>query len=535
MNARSSRFFLVPGLRISLFVLLYVLLDALSFVHPFHGLSITPWNPNSGLAFAFLLRFGPRYWPVWAGAAIVADFVVRGSPFAFSMTVEIIAAAVYGGTAWLLLRPKGVDLSFPRPRDIIVFSLAIAGASLLVALSKVGISLYMLPIEAQWAGAMILRQWIGDLIGIALFAPFLILLESRGAASLRPTPERLAQAAAMIAVTALVFGWEATDEFRFFYLLFLPLIWVALRGGLLPTLETAVIAQCGVIAATTLRDLNDDTVVALQFVMLTIVLTGSLLGIDVDARKRAEADARERLGDLARLGRIYTTNEIASGLAHELKQPMLAIVNYVGAALRLLERSPPDQEEAIRLMRNTDAQVARADGIIRRMRDFVQRGESRIAPVDIGDVVREAKSLMAPLSRRHGISVEYRPEGSLPMVLVDEVQILQVIVNLLSNSIAAMAEADSPRRRIWVSARPSGTENIEIAVSDTGPGLSPDIANRLFEPFVTTRPEGVGIGLSISKSIVEAHDGRIWYDREAHGPGATFRFTLPIRGIDDER
>ncbi|CAA7620752.1 ATP-binding protein [Magnetospirillum sp. SS-4] len=526
--------YLAFGGRAVAFAVLYVLLDGLSFVHDFHGMAITPWNPNSGLAVAFLLHFGPRHWPIVGGAALIADLSIRDMPLELSVLGELAFSVLYGAASLILLRRGGERLALAHPRDMALFLFVVAAASLLVAASRAGLAVLLIPVDSAWVGGMVIRQWIGDMIGIALVTPLALLLLSRPRGGIRFTPTLAGQLAAMAAAAAIVFGWEATDEFKFFYLLFIPLVWGALTGGLPTALVLVLVAQLGMILATSMRAMNDDKVVALQFAMLTAVLTGSFLGATADARRRAELDARERLGDLARLGRIYSTNEIAAGLAHEIKQPMLAIVNYVGAAVRLLEQSPPNVAEALRLMRNTDTQVARADGIIRRMRDFVQKGENRIRCLDIAEIVQEAMDLMLPLTRRHGIAVEFRKEGALPPVVVDDIQILQVVVNLLSNSITAIAEAGGPAGTISVAARLAGRSSVEVAVSDSGPGLPEDVADSLFQPFMTTRPEGVGIGLSISKAIVEAHDGRLWYDRAASGAGATFRFTLPADDGDDE-
>lgn len=516
------------------FILLFVALDRLSYVHAFHGLAITPWNPNTGLALAFLIRFGWRRAPVVAVAAIAADQLVRGTPLAVSLPTEILYAGVYALTARILAERFGVGLTLERPRQFTLLFLAAAIAAAAVAAARIVLASGLPGFEADWLAAMVLRQWVGDLIGIALFAPLFLMPPSGWRRIGAPSAERLGQFALTLAVTAFVFGFESTDEFQFFYLFFLPVIWLALRGGLAPTLAAMALIQCAMIAATTLRDMEDGRVAALQFLMLALVLTGLLMAATAEARRRAELSIRERMSELARMSRVHTSNEIAAGLAHELKQPMLAMVNYVGAACRLLERDPPDVPEALKLMRNTDAQVMRADGIIRRMRDFTRKGEIHVSRLDLAAVAREAVDLVDPLARRHGVAVDLKTAAALPSVMADGVQILQVLVNLLSNAIQAIAEADAPERVVFVDARLLDPGTVLVEVSDTGPGLAGEAVATVFEPFVSTRPEGIGVGLAISRAIVEAHGGRLWHDDPVPGRGATFRFTLPMEGALDE-
>ncbi|MEW5727422.1 MAG: ATP-binding protein [Pseudomonadota bacterium] len=516
------------------FILLFVALDRLSYVHAFHGLAITPWNPNTGLAFAFLMRAGWRQALPVAVAAIAADQLVRGTPLAVSLPTEALYAGVYAVAARLLDERFGIGLVLERPRQFTVFFAVAAVAAAVVALGRVVLASGLPEFEPAWVEEMLLRQWVGDLIGIALFAPLFLLLAAARRRIDAPSPERLGQIALTIAVAGLVFGFEATDEFQFFYLFFLPVIWLALRGGLGPTLVAMALIQCAMIAATTLRDMDDGRVAALQFLMLTLVLTGSLMAATAEARLRAELAIRERMNELARMSRIHTSNEIAAGLAHELKQPMLAMVNYVGAACRLLERDPPDVPEALKLMRHTDAQVMRADGIIRRMRDFTRKGEIQVARVDLAAVAREALDLVDPLARRHGVAIDLKAAAALPPVMADGVQVLQVLVNLVSNAVLAIADADSPERVVFVDARSQDPATVLVEVSDTGPGLAGEAVETIFEPFVSTRPDGIGVGLAISRAIVEAHGGRLWHDDPVPGRGATFRFTLPVEGAQDE-
>jgi two-component system, LuxR family, sensor kinase FixL len=247
-----------------------------------------------------------------------------------------------------------------------------------------------------------------------------------------------------------------------------------------------------------------------------------------DLTERAESEARleEVQGELARLARINELGEMASTLAHELNQPLSAIANYTQGCTRLLKRFDDELSERMReALEETARQSLRAGQIIRHLREFVTRGETEKQPEDIKNLVEEAGALALVGSREAGIHTVFDFRARAETVIVDRVQIQQVLINLMRNAVEAMRHCE--RRELTVRTIDSETPDmIEIEVFDTGPGLSDDVAQQLFKPFVTTKPGGMGVGLSISKRIVEAHGGEITMERNEHG-GASFRFTLP--------
>jgi len=252
-----------------------------------------------------------------------------------------------------------------------------------------------------------------------------------------------------------------------------------------------------------------------------------------DLTERAESEARleEVQGELARLARINELGEMASTLAHELNQPLSAIANYVQGCTRLLKRFDDDLANRMReALEETARQSLRAGQIIRHLREFVTRGETEKQPEDLKQLVEEAAALALVGSREAGIRTVFEFGSEAETVLVDRVQIQQVLINLLRNAMEAMRRSERRELLVRTSAA-AEPEMVAIEVSDTGPGLSEDVAQQLFKPFVTTKPGGMGVGLSISKRIVEAHDGTIVMERNAQG-GATFRFTVPA--IDQE-
>lgn len=246
---------------------------------------------------------------------------------------------------------------------------------------------------------------------------------------------------------------------------------------------------------------------------------------DLTEREESAARLQEAQGELARLARLNELGEMASTLAHELNQPLSAIANYVQGCVKLLDRI--EGEDALRMrgaLSETARQALRAGDIIRHLREFVMRGETDKEPKDVKRLIEEAGALALVGSRERGIRTVFEFEDSHVMVLVDTIQIQQVLINLMRNGIESMR--DSQRRELSVRTRLLPDGLMAVAVADTGPGISDEVAALLFRPFVTTKPGGMGIGLSISKRIIEAHGGEITAARNEAG-GATFTFTLP--------
>jgi two-component system sensor kinase FixL len=247
---------------------------------------------------------------------------------------------------------------------------------------------------------------------------------------------------------------------------------------------------------------------------------------DLTEQEESAAKLGQARSELARLARLNELGEMASTLAHELNQPLSAIANYVQGCRRMLEKL--DDEHAGRLrgaLDETARQAIRAGDIIRHLREFVTRGETDKAPEDIKQLVEEAGALALVGSRERGIKSVFEFGADSGMVLADGVQIQQVLINLMRNAMEAMR--DSPRRELVVRTRPLPDDRMLVEVEDTGPGISEEVAERLFQPFVTSKPGGMGIGLSISKRIIESHGGELTMHRNQAG-GATFSFTLPI-------
>jgi two-component system sensor kinase FixL len=252
---------------------------------------------------------------------------------------------------------------------------------------------------------------------------------------------------------------------------------------------------------------------------------------DLTERQRTEARLQELQSELVHISRLTAMGEMASALAHELNQPLSAIANYMRGSQRLLAGRTDEQTVMVRdALDKAAEQSLRAGQIIRRLRDFVARGETERRVESINKLIEEASALALVGARDLGVRVTFRLDPALELVLADKVQIQQVILNLMRNAIEAMEE--SARRELIVSTAPHDRDMIAIGVSDTGSGISEDIAQQLFQPFVTTKRHGMGVGLSISRTIVEAHGGKIWTEANPAG-GTVFRFTLCMVSRED--
>jgi len=247
---------------------------------------------------------------------------------------------------------------------------------------------------------------------------------------------------------------------------------------------------------------------------------------DLTERQQTEARLQELQSELVHISRLTAMGEMASTLAHELNQPLSAISNYLKGSHRLLENATDEQSVTLRDALDKAAyQSMRAGHIIRRLRDFVSRGESERRVENIAKMVEEASALALVGVKDLGIRVQFRFNPKVDLVLADRVQVQQVLLNLIRNAMDAME--NSPTRDLVVAIDTADDNFARISVADSGSGIAPEIAEQLFQPFVTSKRQGMGVGLSISRTIVEAHGGRIWAEPNPTG-GTTFIFTLAM-------
>jgi PAS domain S-box-containing protein len=250
--------------------------------------------------------------------------------------------------------------------------------------------------------------------------------------------------------------------------------------------------------------------------------------IDITAAKRAEAEMLRLRQDIAHVGRVAVMGQLASALAHEINQPLGAILRNAEAAALFIKHPSPDLDEISAIVEDIRKDDRRASEVIDRMRALLRRQPVEMVPLDMKQILLDVASLLRSDAAARHVKLDVDIGDRLPNVLGDRVQLQQVLLNLIINGMDALDALPVDSRSIRVTALRRATQDAEICVSDTGPGIAPGDFDRIFDPFVSTKPQGIGMGLSISRSIVEAHNGRLWAENNEAGAGASFRFTVPI-------
>jgi signal transduction histidine kinase len=511
-----------------LYIAVHLLLDWLSFVHPFGAFGITPWNPSTGLCFILVLRYGPRTLPFYAAALVLASVIVRGLPVPFWVAVAeaLLRCAAYGLALVVLLRPSiRFDPALGSVRDLIVLLLAAGIASAVTAGGYVGLLVATDLLPAQDVSAGLLRCWVGDMIGVAVLTPFGLLAMAR--AYLRPRWEVWLLMGSSVALTvwvAVIFA--EFDELQLFYLLFLPLTWIAVRSGIEGVSAALVLIQAGLVVA--LLFITDRRVDVLDFQarMLVLAVTGLVAGVLVSERRLAEARLRVNQNALADLSRLSSMGELAATIAHEINQPLSAARTYTGLVAESLQAENLRDASTVEMANKAAVQIGRAADVVRRLRALVRTGRSALVPTSVTRIVQEAADLARTDLQPLKVTLRLDVGSDLPPVMADRLQIEQVLINLIRNSAEAIAGAYCPTRQIRIIAERQEPRFLHLSVSDSGPGFPAAFGGNAPPPLQTSKPDGLGIGLSLCRSIAEAHGGelRIRSGRD----GATVTITLPV-------
>ncbi|OEZ53156.1 ATP-binding protein [Duganella sp. HH105] len=515
------------------FIALYLLFDWATYIDPLYGLNITPWNPDPALGLVFWLRHGWRAALPWLLALVGGELLVRGMPAGWTVSLlsSMWLAAGYGVLGAALRRRFGDGGVFDS-RDrlfqwllIVVVGTLVNDVGYITVLSVAG----LIP-AGQW-GEAVLRFGIGDVVGVLVSMPLIWMLSSpSGRRQLKATvwrAETLAYLALAICVLTMVFGTIATSEFKHFYFLFLPVIWAAFRQGLFGTALMVFVLQAGIGALVKWNHAVNIAVHELQMLDAVLALVGFSIGIAVDELRKVASELKQTL-------RLAAAGEMAAALAHELNQPLTALGAYGKACEFLLERGESGEvlKGAIQRM---IAESGRAADVVRRLRDFFRTGAMKLEAVDAGQLVSGISQQFFSQLREHGVELKV---GEIPplAILADRLQLELVLRNLLANALEAVQERPAGARRITLSAQrldgkrrpgqaPLRGGCLQLSVEDSGNGVSAALAARLFEPFVSSKASGLGLGLVLSRAIMEAHGGSLWAEVGEHG---IFRLALPL-------
>lgn len=509
----------------ALFVAGYLMLDQASYIFPLPGFNVTPWNPQPSLAVALLMLCGQRtIWVVYL-AILAAELLFRFdvTTLPSSMLVAAVMALGYSAMAGALRGRRPIALSL-RHRDDVVRMLAVVAIGTLVT----GLAFVLAVMATRWPveGALSawLRFWIGDTVGMVVSLPLVLMLSDdvrRGQiAALMRRREFLLQCAALVATLLLVFSLPESLRLEFFYLLFLPLIWISVRHGLAGTAPVMVVVQVGVILGVIRSGASSLSVLELQMLLLALAIAGFFIAVAVDERQEISESLRRTL-------KLAAAGEMAAAIAHELNQPLTALNNYAQAGLAIAEKTEWRPDDPLpRVLAQMSAEALRAGDVIRRLRELFKGGRLERAVCDINRLLTET---VAAFRDRHPEVVVVSDALPGPVFArVDEVQVALVLRNLLQNALEAVHDAEE--KRIEVSLyEEDGCVRVEVA--DSGPGVPEGRQDRIFEPFSSDKPSGMGIGLSLSRTIIESHGGELGVEP---GAGGCFHFTLPADGTHHE-
>ena len=513
-----------------IFLLAYVALDYVSFVKPYRGLGITPWNPPPGLSIALMYLGGWFYAPFVVLAPVVADTIVRGTTL--SLSPEIVASVCNGAVYVLagigLSRIRSFDPRFHAVRDATTF-IAVAIVS-----AAVGTAVYL---SRLFAGEIITlaevrtvawRASVGETIGILVVAPLILLVRTH-----RPWPplgiQVLAQLAALLCALAIVFGYREATAFQLFYLLFLPLLWVALVHGPAGAALALAVIQVGLIIGADIRFGPDPGLGALQVLMIALAITGLIVGAIVAEREDASARLRDQQAALSRALRIRSAGEVAASIAHEINQPLTALTTYSGIASEAMALGNFDlANKAVTKIR---AECDRAKAVLNGIRELLRKGTVTPHPVDLRVLFGELEEIFADDFAKKGLRLDVNVSEHIQYIDADGVQLQQAVHNLILNSAEAIT-AMGRSGKIEVAAALKNGRDCIIEVRDDGPGFPPGFNVTEPTPFVTTKPEGSGLGLAVARSIMEAHGGSMLITSSARG--ASILLKIPSENYNDE-
>ncbi|HEY2341024.1 MAG TPA: MASE1 domain-containing protein, partial [Steroidobacteraceae bacterium] len=485
---------------------LYLLLDWASYVEPLPHTSITPWNPNTGVVMALLLARGTHWAPLVALSIFVGELLVdAGSPpWPVLALTSGYLAGVYACAAWSLRR-RNLHHPIETPSDAAWFAGVVGVASVVAAAGYVGILTIAGQLKPDDVAASIAHYSIGEFSGIIALTPLLLQVRRR---RLWKQTRSNARALALPALGILVglgfaFAVAAARDVRLFYPLFVPVTWISLRYGVQGAMISVSLVQAALVAALELIP-GSISLFDVQFPLLALGITGLFLGALANQRDVALRQVRDQDAVLQRSLRFAAAGQLASALTHELNQPMTALLSYVRAAEVLTELPASTDPRLVETLHKAGKEVLRAAAVLRRLREFYRGESARLEPTDPVSVCTRVAGVLQDRMRCGAVEFELRARESLPRVMVDRTQLDIVVHNLLTNSLDALdglPAQGARRRRVEIAAEADGAD-VLIAVDDSGPGIPANLAAKLFEPFVTSKTTGMGLGLALSRTLL---------------------------------
>lgn len=522
----------------SAFTAAYLGLEWLTRVHELGDLGITLWNPAKALGLALLLLGGIAYAPMLFLAALLTDLLIYGTAKSVASTVatSVIVAVGYAALAASLTRGLGFALERPDLRNVVAVIVTVPAITFVIACAYCGVLVLLgdLPAKQYWEAVS--HLWVGDTVGIIILLPLAMAfpasfrrLRDTGATVLL-FDSAVFLAGVLIALW-LIFSVEGVNEYyNLFYLLFLPMNWIAMRAGFAGAAAGVCAVHLLLLTFISWGNYPASTFMVYQLLVLALALNGLLLGAVVDERRSSEERLRAQHAEVARMTRHATAGAMGVSLAHQISQPLSNVAMYLHVGRQLLaEKSgvPNSMVDSLeKALEKATGQLRQAKDILERLRDFVSRGTLRPTPTDLGALTRKVAALAADDARAHGVLVRFEIVA-VPPVTIDALQLEQTLINVINNAIDAAAEASRPPGCVIVRVA-AASDGARIEIEDNGPGVSEVVAKHLFEPFVTTKPDGMGLGLALSRELITAHGGTITWEPVRPDGGARFTIELPF-------
>ncbi|MCZ8374051.1 MAG: MASE1 domain-containing protein [Beijerinckiaceae bacterium] len=505
------------------YFVLFVLLDNLAYRRAGVADDTAIVSLNSGLSYILVLNFGKIYLPAVILAPVLAEHMLDHSRLPFM--VELLRDLASGATTALALlvltsRRLRFDPALASLRDLatllVIAALEAAAATGLASLAQAFATERGDPASVR----DIVDLWVAHFLGVVMVAPLGIVAIRNRWHILRPR-DWLLHLSAILAVFLTLGFLDKSQPFQSFYVFSLPIIWMAARGGIEAASVGLAVTQVGLIVASqTLPNARVD-IPELQARLLVLTVTGLVIGALVVERLRFERQLRQHQEAVERMARIASMGQLASSIAHEINQPLMAAGTYSRLVTSALAESALNIEDARRAAEKSSGQITRAGEVVRRLRALFKLDKTLQRPHDLGEIITSARTLCQGDLTARGIACKLHLPNPVPLVMADQLQIEQVFVNLIQNAAQAMESGG----HIGIEVLPPRDGLVDTIVSDSGPGLPLELINGVPIPFFSTKEAGIGVGLALSRTIVEAHDGLL---RLGNGPaGARIVVSLP--------
>jgi signal transduction histidine kinase len=506
-----------------LFSLTFVAVDWLSFIYPMGHLNITPWNPPAALEVLFLYWAGRRWW-IWVYLTLcLSDLLVREATLLSSSVLvgNAVLVTCYAAMASAFRHLLSTRSIMGDRNELLKLGLTIVLGSALTAVGYVGLQSLMgaVPRESTWEGMH--RFFIGDLLGFFIVLPLVFVMTDkrrhRQYAHMFKRVQFWGLTGALVVCLWAVFSMPLTDQMRYFFSLFIVLGLLSATYSLPGATFASALIQLPLVFSSSKTGMTPEVLMDMQIVMLSLSLTGLIIGMVVEERVMAEQRLRDSL-------QLIAAGELAGSLAHELHQPLSAISAYSESAMIMLDQAEHDKS-LLPTVKSTLAKVVsetlRASDIVGGLRSYFIGGSSNPKLTGIASIVDDCVVRAQTIFRHTGVQIERSIPAPDLHVFVDGVQIKTALGNLIKNAV----EASSPGMTVKVLVFASGPQHLTIRVIDQGDGLKDEVAEQVFKPFYSLKRDGLGLGLSVSRSLIEVNAGVLRY---LHQPVKCFEIVLPI-------